>query len=466
MSASEKNKKSKKGIGSRIWYFFNSLKLTLFTLFSLASTSIIGTVVQQNEERRVYLMEYGEKWTDIIYQFKLNDMYHSEWFAALLGLLILNILVCTIERFPPKWRVVLANKPNFNPSFIDKLSTRKVFTVEDDAETVKERLRKIFKKKRYKFVSDESGEGYAVYGWRGRIGRFGSDFVHISLFVIIAGAIVGSVYGYKDFKVVTVGGGVSVKEADFTLRLDKFWIDYYETGQIRQYNSILTVLEEGKEVLSKQIWVNEPLLYKGIRFYQSSWGKHWRKIKTARMAFWPDGKEENEVVFMVGWEEKTKVPGTDYTVHLTGYVADFAVDEKSKSIFSKSIEPENPAINVTIYRGEKKISSRWIFQKYPDFYKVLPDSNDNFVFKAYRSVLFSGISVNKDPGTNWVWLGCSIMGLGVYMAFFIFYRRVWINIRSVGNSTEVKIGAMINKNQLAIEKDLEDIAKALAGSGK
>ena len=89
-------------------------------------------------------------------------------------------------------------------------------------------------------------------------------------------------YGYKGFKVVTVGSEFGVPHDDYVITLDRFWIDYYDTGQIRQYNSVLTVHEDGKEVLTKQIWVNEPLYYKGTRYYQSSWGTSWNKIKRLR----------------------------------------------------------------------------------------------------------------------------------------------------------------------------------------
>ena len=44
-----------------------------------------------------------------------------------------------------------------------------------------------------------------------------------------------------------------------------------QQGRPKDYKSKLKVLEQGKEVLSKTIEVNDPLTYKGYTFYQSSY---------------------------------------------------------------------------------------------------------------------------------------------------------------------------------------------------
>ncbi|MBI5469262.1 MAG: cytochrome c biogenesis protein ResB, partial [Deltaproteobacteria bacterium] len=95
----------------KVWYFLNSLKLTLFVLITLAVVSILGTVVEQNQPIENYLSAYGEKWTGFLLYVRANDLFHSWWFLALLTLLATNIIVCTFERFPPKWKSLLYHKP-------------------------------------------------------------------------------------------------------------------------------------------------------------------------------------------------------------------------------------------------------------------------------------------------------------------------------------------------------------------
>ncbi|MBI5888214.1 MAG: cytochrome c biogenesis protein ResB [Deltaproteobacteria bacterium] len=452
--------------GGKAWYFFNSLKLTLFVLITLAIVSIFGTVVEQNLPIAKYHAQYGAKWTKIILMTGVNDMYHANWFVFLLALLTVNIIVCTFERFPPKWKSLLTHKPSrFDPRVIDKCAHHHTITLNENAASVRDRVTELLKKKKFNIEKYDAEGAYNIYAWRGTWGRLGSDVVHISLLLILLGAIVGSFAGYKDYATINVGDVADVPYNAFKVRLDKFWIEYYDTGQIRQYNSNLTVIENGKEVLKQQIWVNEPLYYKGVRFYQSSYGPSWNKVESADIALVK--KKTGDAVrgpFTVKWGETVIVPKTPYSVKLVDYVADFAYDEKNKIIYSQSPEANNPAVGIEVYEKGKVVSTPWLFLKYPGVVPALPDKDNDLMVTGYRGVMYSGISLNKDPGTNIVWAGSVVMALGFIMAFFVFHRRVWVHIRETGSLTEVKIGGMINKNNLVLEEELKNIADRLSGN--
>ena len=70
-----------------LWDFFASVKLTVLVLLSLAATSIIGTLVPQNEDPVRYYRAFGEVWYRIFYMLDIFDMYHSWWFQFMLLLL-------------------------------------------------------------------------------------------------------------------------------------------------------------------------------------------------------------------------------------------------------------------------------------------------------------------------------------------------------------------------------------------
>lgn len=453
---------------NKVWYFFNSLKLTLAVLITLAVVSILGTLIEQNLTESQYVARYGAKWYKVISALRLSDMYHAKWFLFLLAMLTLNIVVCTFERFPPKWKSLLNHKPRgFDPDAFSRLigncSHNHTLRLAEGAAPVKGRVFDALKKKGFSIVSYEGNGGYGLYAWKGAIGRLGSDFTHISLLLILLGAIVGNFTGFKDYKVINVGETIDIPKADFKVRLDKFWIDYYETGQIRQYNSMLTVVEDGKDVLRQQIWVNEPLYYKGIRFYQSSYGMSWSMVESAKIGIVRKDRGELMSEVTVKWGETAAMPGSDYSVKLVAYTADFAYDEESKTIFSQSPDANNPAIGIEIYKKGDLVNTGWLFLKYPGILPVLRDNDKDLVFTDYAGVRYSGISLNKDPGTNIVWLGSIVMGVGFILAFFIFHRRVWVNIKADGNYAEMKIGGIINKNNLAFERELKEIVDDVSG---
>jgi cytochrome c biogenesis protein len=69
-------------------------------------------------------------------------------------------------------------------------------------------------------------------------------------------------------------------------------------------------------------------------------------------------------------------------------------------------------------------------------------------YRGAQKKMFTGLQVAKDPGVWIVWLGCALMVVGIYGAFLMSHRRVWIRIQG-GNVT---IGGNANKNQGAFEQ--------------
>lgn len=56
--------------------------------------------------------------------------------------------------------------------------------------------------------------------------------------------------------------------------------------------------------------------------------------------------------------------------------------------------------------------------------------------------MYTGLQIAKDPGVWIVWLGCLLMVVGIYAAFFMSHKRIWIRIE---NGT-ITIGGNASKN--------------------
>ena len=456
-------KATRNGAGRAVWKFLASVKLTIFILIALAAVSIIGTFVEQNKPIETYYQAYGQKWADIIMLLKFDSMYNSEWFSVMMLLLLVNIIACTYERFPQKWRSLLKKDKRFDPSMIGRLSSNRSFTIGKNEIDTKEHLLKILKKKRYKYEEFSNDDGsVSIFAWKGLIGRFGSDITHVSLFIIILGAIIGSYWGYKDFKPVIVGETIRVPDVDFHLRLDKFWMEYYEGGQVKQYNSMLTVVEDGKDILNKHIWVNEPLFYKGVRFYQSSYGTAWNMVEEIEILLKNTKTNTESDPINIKWGGTAEIPGTGYVARLSGYVSDFAFDEESKTVYSKSGDVKNPAVQLDIYEEGRLVARPWLFYNFPGLIQAIPKTDHDLILRGFRNLPYSGLSITKDPGTNMVWVGSSVMGIGFYLAFFVFYKRILIRIEP-GSDAQVSMAGMINKNQLAFDKEFRKLIETITG---
>ena len=456
----------------KLWNFFASLQLVIFILLAIAFFAVFGTLIEQNQPRETYLMSYGEKWTDIIFQLGLDNMYYTTWFTALLAVLTINIIVCSIERFPPKWKVVLRVNPDFKIAIIDNQELKDSFTVEGKIEDVKNSLTEVLSLNKFKIAVSSDGLEHKFYTWKGKIGRFGPEVIHVAILTILAGAIIGSIWGYRDFRTVNEGGSFSVPDSPYNVRLDNFWVDYYETGQVKQYYSMLAILKDGEEVHKKKIWVNEPMHYDGIRYYQASYGTAWNMIKAAEVQLMHKegedqiGNSASEPV-KVQWREKEEIPFTPYSAKVVGFVSDFAYDDETGTVYSQAAEATNPAVRVEIYKKDKKtdeetlVAVPWLFFNYPGLFASIPDTDLTMVLSSYQPIPYSGISLNKDPGDEWVWVGAVIMGIGFILNFFILYKRVWVHIKDNGDSCVVKIGGTINKNKILFTKEFKDLVEAV-----
>ncbi|RWX47154.1 ResB-like family protein [Candidatus Electrothrix aarhusensis] len=108
-----------------IWAFLASVKLALLLIALLASTSIIGTVIQQNKPAEHYVEEWGEGTTKVIETLNLDDMYNSVWFLGLLGAFSLNLIICSLDRIPTVIKMVRKDNLVIDPDRLPKMKLHK-----------------------------------------------------------------------------------------------------------------------------------------------------------------------------------------------------------------------------------------------------------------------------------------------------------------------------------------------------
>ena len=77
-----------------------SIKLTLAILLILACAAAFGTFLPQGEGMEAWEKMVGTAGARLAAGLGLTDFYHSIWFTALLSVLVLNLLACTINRIP------------------------------------------------------------------------------------------------------------------------------------------------------------------------------------------------------------------------------------------------------------------------------------------------------------------------------------------------------------------------------
>jgi cytochrome c biogenesis protein len=430
---------------NQLWDFFAAVKLAIFTLCALAVTSIIGTVIPQGESHAFYVKNFGPKTAQFFQILDIPEMYYSWWFLGLLGLLATNLIVCSFERFPRVWKIIHADNLTVSPERIGKMANFSEWQVSANP-GVEVDPEKMLKKNGW-HVAKHAGEGGEIFfSQKGRWSRTGVYIVHLSILVIFVGAIIGHFYGFKGSVMVpemrSTAQAFSYKNSDpielgFEVRCNSFGIEFYDNGMPKEYKSSLTVLEGGEEKFTRDIEVNDPLTYKGITFYQSSYQGYQDFIFTVTNKASGESKQFS-VPFQqqIGWDEQQ--------VRFGVVNAEAAGQRVTRSKIWFKIADQPPTIE-------------WL-----DDNKEMSVGGDGGAYLvSVKQMYATGLQVAKDPGVWTVYIGCGLMMLGLYMAFFMSHRRIWFHREDNKGTVKLTLGGSANKNKLGFARDFSAVVKTV-----
>ncbi|WP_420209230.1 cytochrome c biogenesis protein ResB [Candidatus Electronema sp. JC] len=455
-----------------VWAFLASVRLALLLIGLLASTSIIGTVVQQNKEPEHYVQAWGKTGAAVIDAFHFDDMYNSVWFLLLLGAFSLNLTVCSIDRLPGVVRLVRKDNLEISPEQLLKMKMQRTVPVGGSVAAAAEKAAAYLTGKGWKTARrDKEGGQILLFAQKGGWTRYGVYVVHISILIILLGAVIGSPTVAKKIlknEQFAFKGGVLLPETratsrifsyddeseiplGFTVRCDFFDIHFYDNGMPKDYLSGLTVLEDGKEVLTTTIEVNKPLIYKGVTFYQSSYNDMHRPI--IHLTNTATGKK---MVFPVNPQEYDKTQSWQEADGSQGMLR----IQSAESIPSPSGAGSTTKMQIWLMDAQGPPSMFSIFYNQPVIVERPGAKYELRIGPHYAT----GLQVAKDPGVWWVYGGSALMLLGLWVAFFMSHRKIWICVREEkGGATAVFIG-QVNKNSLGFENTFAALAEGFSGN--
>jgi cytochrome c biogenesis protein len=437
---------TEKSFATSIWDFFCSLKLTLFLLISLALTSIIGTVLPQGAIPPEYVAQISATKLQLYTKMGFFDMYHSWWFIALLYVFSLNLTCCSIKRLPHVFKFISEPTLVLGEGMRNSFSLKKDLAFSGSIDKAKERLNEFLGKEFSAPVVTEHNGEYHLFAQRAAWCRLGVYIVHFSILIIFVGAIIGSLKGYKGFVTIVEGTSINAFEGrngqqmplEFEVLCEKFNVEKYANGAPKEFRSILTIMENGKPVpgySQVKVIVNEPLTYKGITFYQSSYGQ---------------ANDPTDFFFSV----KQRASGKLEQIALRPGGQSNLPDGRSATIVDLT---DNPGEGLGAVVGVSEAGGK------PKYFKVLKNfpsmdemRGDNliFTFIGSNAKQYTGLQVAKDPGVWVVWLGCALMVVGIFIAFFMSHKRIWVVVAK----GHARIYGNASKNQAAFQMQFEEIA--------
>jgi cytochrome c biogenesis protein len=439
-----------------LWKFFASVKLTVMLFLSLAVTSVIGTVIPQNDNPAAYIHEYGEFLYRMFSLLNIFDMYHSWWFQFLIFFLTINIVVCSIERLSSTWKTVFTKNPSF-----DIVRFRNSFRDEFPDNHAPKELKSVFlpvvsRSFRYTKI-EETEKGFVIFAEKGRWTRLGVYAVHLSVILLLLGGLIGSFFGFDGSVNIPEGEGVKSvilrntgkeQPLDFEIKCVDFSVSFYESGAPKEYLSKLVILEKGKPVITKDIIVNDPLRYRGINIFQSSYGT----VRPEKVELNFTNRETGMIYrknAAIG--EEIDIPEARGKFVIREYTSSFNFrGHNLGEAFLGILTPPNgdPAELV-------------LPLNYPSFDKM---RKDDLIISVESSEqrYYTGLQVTKDPGVPVVYTGFILMILGCFVAFFMSHQRLCVEVVKKGGKSRVMVAGITNKNKMGMQARTQRMSKLLS----
>jgi len=267
---------------------------------------------------------------------------------------------------------------------------------------------------------------------------------------------VDALWGYRGFVAMTQNQTINeielrdgtTKVLPFALRCDGAGQENHPDGTPRRWWSQLAVLEGGREVLRKEIEVNDPLVYSGLRFFQASYGSTGEAAAIKlRATSKKDASVTRDLTLAVG--EAAELDA-ETTVQLAQFIPDFVV--VGNRVETRSDQPNNPAIQLLVESKDGSAAKVWVFPKFPGFSHA-DQSPFTFEFQDMESGYYTGLQVAYEPGQWGVWAGSILMGIGLIMAFYMVHIRFWVvPVTDARGRTILWVGASAGKNREEFEQ--------------
>lgn len=398
-------------------------------------------------------------WAPFLSALRLFDVFHSPWFIIAGAILILNILVCNINR----WNTirsslrgsVIKQSQGFYSGSDTCVGLSTGMLSNEEAAGITERL---MKARGYRVRSTSSKTAVYQAGDKNRLFRLGTYVHHLSLILFILAFITGNYFGFKDSDFTVPEGSVRAvgHDTNLFLELTSFVDEYYQNGRPKDYRSDVTLYENGQVVATDTIRVNHPLIYNGIRFYQSYFGPAvtLRVNDSNGRELFNDGVALEQTLVTQGYlhyEGFFDLSETDLSIRII---------KSGSSYGSPMIPPGHVAVDIRM--GNNQINLKLLDLGVSQIVSGLE-------FTYLEETQYSGFQVSHDPTNSLIWIASTLFVLGICAVLYFPYRQFWVRVETRENNQgrlAIRISgsrrsAMAQELQMLVTKIEKEISKQM-----
>ncbi|MEO1690242.1 MAG: cytochrome c biogenesis protein [Cyanobacteria bacterium J06631_6] len=418
-----------------------NLKLAIVLLLAIAVVSISGTVIEQAETLSFYQQNYPESpalygfltWK-VILAWGLNHVYSTWWYLSLLILFGASLTACTFTRQLPALKAARKWKYYTKPKQYEKLA----LSAELEHGAIAS-LIPLLKDQNYQVWQQDKN----LYARKGIVGRIGPIIVHIGMLIVLAGGMWGIFTGFFAQESIASGETFEIQNiielgplgknqlpTDWSVKVNRFWIDYTDNGDIDQFYSDLSVVgDDGEEIKRETIHVNKPLRYDGVTFYQTNWS-----IAAAKVQL------NNSPIF--------RLPVAKLDTLGAGNIWGTWIPTKPDMSTGVSMLIKDLQGTALIYNQQGDLTSAIRIGQSVEI--------DGINIKLIDIIGSTGLQIKADPGVPIVYTGFGLLMLGVVMSYFS-HSQIW----ALEQDKKFFFGAKTNRAQVSFEREMLQVIEDL-----
>jgi cytochrome c biogenesis protein len=411
-----------------------NLKFAIALVLIIAVLSITGTLIEQGETPAFYQANYPEhpalfgflSWK-VIQVIGLDHVYRTWWYLGLLVLFGISLMTCTFTTQLPMLKSARKWKFYDNPKFFQRLA----LSAEIDNGSL-DALSAQLQTQKYKIFT----EGDKLYARKGLVGKIGPIVVHIGMILTLLGGVWGAMTGFIGQEMVPSGETFQVKNIldagplarnqipkDWSVKVNRFWIEYTPLGTIDQFYSDLSVIDNSSqnELDRQTIHVNKPLKYDGVYYYQTDWSISGVKVRI-----------NNSPIFrlpmaQLGQGVQNRIWGT--------WIPTKPDLSEGVSLLAKDLQG-----TLLVYDTKGQLVS-----------SVRAGGSlevNGVTLKVLEVIGGTGLQIKADPGIPIVYLGFGLLMAGVVMSYFS-HSQIW----AVTKDGKLYLGGRTNRAQVVFERE-------------
>ncbi len=462
-------------MAKKIFNFIQSKDFALILIIILIALMLMATFIPQKSRHSPADLKKWENKQPIFFKFadytEINNFYNSIIFFVVLGLILINISLCTYKHFIRTFKVH-RNWNELNKQRIVELVRKKDSISIKKSKLLIDDLLYVLRRRLYR----TNRQGGLIVGRKNSWGNWGTVIFHISLVIIVSGALLARATRMEGYVKLTEGEVISETHNDylrinegpffnenhqsFQLILDDFEYQFWPNGRNKKRQSTLSIVDKGQVIKSGLTRPNYPMIYKGYSILQTN-NFGWSAV----LVLVDKQGNENSGIVRINTKSSSKSKSfVDFTIPGTDFSAESILirsPKTAKKDLWMEYEPQELGLKIKI----KNKKSQDIVYNGDIFLRQEIKLEDNkLILKSFDP--WTSFVISKDDGVQLIYFGFWSALFGLIVMYIVIPKKIYILLTKEEDKLIIRFSGKTKRYFNSFKRELSEIKDFIAKMGE